>query len=143
MRLELRPMTVLNEWLSKYGFDKNRTTGDNRKTMCYTRTSEYTNDDWCSRWALAGMGDDPTVALAEAFESSMNNIKHNMNGEFTPELEAILLVTHGVGRWAFAHPETGEACSLEDLPEELQEVARNRESEGVGCLLYTSDAADE
>lgn len=140
-----RPNALLDEWLEKYGYNKYRVTGKEHKTMCYTRFAHWEDGDWCSSWAVAGVGDNPLEVLTGAFELSMKRILPKGGeelGHHTPYLDAIILMAHGEGGYQFQNPDTEEVCGWEDLTDEQKEIVREKSSHNLHELLSVGERVD-
>ncbi len=152
---ELRPQEVMDNWLTTYGYDKNRTTSKESHALGYVLTL---NND-VPKWRMFGADELGEKALLGAFSETMSlladDYKAGKTGEDVTRIGAILLVNHGTGRHAFRNPETGEELSYEELSEEqkadLAEYAgevQERELEGeipcrvVNLITPTGLAAD-
>lgn len=127
-----RPATLIDNWLTHYGYDKNRSTGDNAVNICYTHISEWNGIDWVSRWRLAGANESIEDTVREAFEDvcSLWREEHRKAaGDRTIKLNGILLMAHGEGRWAMADPDTGKTLHWDDLSEEQRTEALDNDPE--------------
>ena len=119
---ETRPATLLADWYDKYRLPVN--TYDDAKSMCYLRVSEVKNGERVSRWKLGSISEWGTDALMETFRDAMSMVREDVeNGkdrEDVTEVLGLLIISHGEGRWGTEHPETGQPCTFDQLPEEHQ-----------------------
>lgn len=121
-----RPAEVLDNWLTQYGYDKNRTTGENAVHLCYLNISEWNGTEWKNRWRLAGADGDPEDTLRQAFLDTCSLWREEANrkaGSRTINLNAILLMSHGEGAFALGDPETERILTWEELTEEQKAEA--------------------
>jgi hypothetical protein len=142
MQDELRPMTMLNDFMATYGYDKNITTSDEHKSLCYLATETWKDGEWEKRWRLGGIADSPDRALLEAFGEGVVLLKDSHKAELgrhTTKVSAIVLMTHGSGRYAINM--TGEPSWWEDIPKEEQDELRQRLLEEGA--IEELEAADE
>lgn len=125
---EYRPATMLTEWLSKYGYDKKRSTSDNAPQMCYAHLSEWDGADWVSRWSMTGADNDPDTAIHQSFTELCDMLKKT-EGQGTRALRvnALLMVTHGHGTFGAEHPETGEVITWDTFTDDMKEKASKAE----------------
>lgn len=116
-----RPALIMDNWLSTYGYDKNRTTGDNAVHLCYALIGEWNGDQWVNRWRMAGGSGDVEETVSEAFEDIGKMLQEAHKQELRdrcPQLNAVLLMSHGYGRWFMANPDTEEIISWDQLSDE-------------------------
>jgi hypothetical protein len=121
---ETRPATLLADWYDKYRLPVR--TGEDAKSMCYLRVSEVKNGERVSRWKLGSITEWGTDALMETFRDAMSMVREDVeNGkdrEDVTEVLGLLMISHGEGRWGTEHPDTGQPCTFEQLPEDAQKV---------------------
>jgi hypothetical protein len=98
--------------------------------MCYLRVAETKNGERVSRWKLGGITEYGTDALMETFRDAMEIVKTDIDNGIprndVTDILGLLIVSHGAGRWATQHPDTGEICSFAELPEEYQKQVIER-----------------
>jgi hypothetical protein len=121
---ETRPATLLADWHDKYRLPVR--TGEDAKSMCYLRVSEVKNGERVSRWKLGSITEWGTDALMETFRDAMSMVREDVeNGkdrEDVTEILGLLMISHGEGRWGTEHPDTGQPCTFDQLPEDAQKV---------------------
>lgn len=121
---ETRPATLLADWHDKYRLPVR--TGEDAKSMCYLRVSEVKNGERVSRWKLGSITEWGTDALMETFRDAMSMVREDVeNGkdrEDVTEILGLLMISHGEGRWGTQHPDTGQPCTFDQLPEDAQKV---------------------
>jgi hypothetical protein len=119
---ETRPATLLADWHDKYRLPSR--TYDDAKSMCYLRVSEVQNGERVSRWKLGSITEWGTDALMETFREAMSmvraDVENGIDREDVTEVLGLLIISHGEGRWGTEHPETGEPCLFDQLPEDQQ-----------------------
>lgn len=114
----LRPASVLDTWLKEFGYDKYRTTSENSHALCYVLTSK---GDASSRWRMLGADDAGEGALLEGFSEFMKMLKQDYKNESmtdTVRAQALLLVTHGTGRFAYRNSTGDKEISYDELTED-------------------------
>lgn len=119
---ETRPLTLLENWHDTYRLRS--VTSDDAKSMCYLRVSEVKNGERVSRWKLGSIHEYGSNALMESFREAMtvtrDEVDSGLDRDDLTNVLGVLIVSHGSGRWATTHPDTGEACMFSELPEEYQ-----------------------
>lgn len=119
----IRPRTMLDEWLKNYGYDTNRQLGKD-EGVCFFNVEKYVDDEPVDEWLLAGVGADPQEALIDAFQLIINEMKGEYGkGRFVMNVNGIVLLGFGFGRWV-GETDEGDLFAIEELPEELREIAR-------------------
>jgi hypothetical protein len=117
-----RPMGLLQNWLETYGYDKHRVTGEDCMAMCYLSTQSYDEDgEATDEWHLVGINREPYNALVEGFQDIMKMLLNEYGkGRLALNINGIVLVSHGVGRYMFVNEDEQEV-EVEDIPEEMRE----------------------
>jgi|694.fasta_scaffold27185_7 hypothetical protein len=129
---ELRPQEVMDNWLTAYGYDKNRSTSPESHSLGYVLTI----NEGVPKWRMFGAEEVGEQALMGTFRESLallsNDYKAGRFGEETTRIGAVLLVSHGTGHHAYKNPETGENLRYEELTEgQKEELAKQFEDDGV------------
>jgi hypothetical protein len=117
-----RPMGLLQNWLETYGYDKHRVTGEDCMAMCYLSTQTYDEEGESSdNWHLVGINREPHETLIEGFRDILSMLNNEYGrGRFVFNINGIVLVSHGHGRYMFVNDEA-EEVALEDMSEEMRE----------------------
>lgn len=125
---ETRPLTLLQNWDATYNL--RRATSADAKSICYLRVAETKDGERVSRWKLGAITEYGTDALMETFREAMQIVQTDVESgkprDEVTDILGLLMVSHGAGRWATEHPDTGEICSFSDLPEKYQRVVIER-----------------
>lgn len=141
---DLRPMTMLDDFMTTYGYDKNISTSEEHKSMCYLATETWKDGEWVQRWRLGGIADTPDKALLEAFGEGVLMLKTSYEAKelnHTSKISAIVLMSHGVGRYAVNM--TGDTVAWQDIPEhEKEEMRKTLLEEGAIDELEAADEGD-
>ncbi|CAB4182529.1 hypothetical protein UFOVP1083_5 [uncultured Caudovirales phage] len=125
---EYRPATLLTDWLSKYGYGKNRSTGENAVQMCYAHLSEWDGSDWVSRWSMTGADGDPEITIHQSFMELCEMLKKSEGqGSRAMRVNALLMVTHGHGTFGAEHPDTGELMTWDNFSDDMKQKASDAE----------------
>lgn len=127
---ELRPATVLDGWLKEFGMDKYRTTSEDAHALCYV----LTNKDGVHKWRMLGANEGGETALLEGFGEFMKLLRDDYKNNAlnsTVRAEALLLVNHGHGRFAYRDPETNKDLTYDDLTDEQKGELIEYDLEGV------------
>lgn len=123
--IETRPSTILDEWLVKFGMDKNRRTDAHMRHMSYVRVRDTAYGMNTSRWILGGVAGTPAEALAGSFEQAMQILRDAEGlGVECPNVDALVLMSHGQSMYVFLDPKTGEQVSFDQMSEEGREQLR-------------------
>lgn len=127
---ELRPAKVLDGWLKEFGMDKYRTTSDDAHALCYLLTKK----DGVSKWRMLGANEGGETALLEGFSEFMKLLRDdykNNSLDDTVRANALLLVNHGQGRFAYNDPETQRPITYDELTPEQKAELIEYDIEGV------------
>ena len=121
---EYRPMTLLTEWLSKYGYDKRRVTSEFAPQMCYAHLSEWNGKEWVSRWSMTGADGDPETTIHQSFVELCEMFRKCEGlGSQAMKVNALVMVTHGQGVFGAEHPDTGEVVVWDDFSDDMKQRA--------------------
>lgn len=138
--IETRPSTLLDEWLVKFGMDKNRRTDEFMRHTSYFRVRDTAFGINTTRWVLGGIAGTPAEALAGTFTEAMNILNDfDGMGSDCPNIDAVVLMSHGQSMYVFIDPTTGEQVSFEQMSREGQEKLR-QEDERVYDFLSKSES---
>lgn len=134
--IDHRPQTVLTDWLTRFGFDKHRTTGENHKSLVYALLSLHDEHGRHDRWCNIGAHEAPPNALAEGAKELMSMFteysEKEIEGDGVPLLKALLIVSHGEGQIMVGDPETGDvASSLAELEDDLRNLIEQHEEKEI------------
>jgi hypothetical protein len=131
---ELRPATLLDDFIKTYAYDRTVSTSDHHSAMCYLRVGKWTGSAWEYRWRLGGIASTPDEALLGAFGEGVTIMREDYKAELgdnTSRIVSIVLVSHGTGRFAVETLEGSKSWS-ELTPEqqaELRELAAEVDDE--------------
>ena len=129
---ELRPATLLDDFIKTYAYDRTVSTSDHHSAMCYLRVGKWTGSAWEYRWRLAGIASTPDEALLGAFGEGVTIMREDYKAELgdnTSRIVSIVLVSHGTGRFAMdTHLGTKVWADLSE--EERQEMTELAEAFG-------------
>lgn len=129
---ELRPATLLDDFIKTYAYDRNITTSDEHKSMCYLRVGKWSGTEWQYRWRLAGIANTPDEALLGAFGEGVVIMREDYKQQLkekTSRVVGIVLLSHGTGRFAMdTHLGTKVWADLSE--EERQEMTELAEAIG-------------
>jgi hypothetical protein len=131
---ELRPATLLDDFIKTYAYDRTVSTSDHHSAMCYLRVGKWTGSEWEYRWRLGGIASTPDEALLGAFGEGVTIMREDYKAELgdnTSRIVSIVLVSHGTGRFAVETLEGSKSWS-ELTPEqqaELRELAAEVDDE--------------
>lgn len=136
----LRPRDVLADWLTKYGYDKRRATGEDHANLVYgliARVDE--SGEWTRSWQLLADGfgntlDDQTAVLTKAFGEVTDLYRqHRDEEDNAPFLLAFGTMVHAHAQIALGNEESGELWTDENI-DQLGDVADELDPEMLTVL---------
>jgi hypothetical protein len=128
---QVRPSVVLDHWLKEFGYDKYRTTSENAHALCYVLTLK---DSIVPKWRMLGANEAGDGALLEGFGEFMKLLKKDHEDralDDTIRAQALLLVTHGTGRFSYRDPDTDREVTYDELDDEQKADLAEYDREGV------------
>jgi hypothetical protein len=128
---QARPSEVLDHWLKEFGYDKYRTTSENAHALCYVLTSK---DSIVPKWRMFGAHEGGDGALLEGFGEFMKLLKQDHDDRAlgdTIRAQALLLVTHGQGRFAYRDPDSDKEMTYDQLSDQQKADLAEYDREGV------------
>lgn len=121
----LRPGDLLDDFLVTFGYGDNRIV-EGSDSACFVYVREYVDDEPVDHWLLSGVGEDPRLALIDAFGDMMTRFRDDRpNGRLGISVEGIALVSFGIGMWA-TEDDDGEIITVEerldrgDVPDDVR-----------------------
>lgn len=134
-----RPMGLLENWLTEFGYDKYRATGADHLGMLYINVQTYEDDEPQDTWHLIGIDDDPRRAIMEGFADLLKMLNKDIGrGVWTLNINGILLVSHGEGRYVEVNADTGEQREIDENDEFLQFLNGRSASFMIPCRMVNA-----
>lgn len=139
-----RPKTVLDEWLHKFGMDKNRRTSDSMQHMSYVRVRDVAHNINTTRWVLGDVAANPANALAGAFQVGMTALLDCAGmGNDVVDIDAVLMVSHGKSMFQFIDPANGKRTDFEGLSEAGRVMLRDEDKDTYEFLMKNESEGAE
>lgn len=132
---DYRPVSVLNDWLSRFGYGTRRTTGKDHLTLAYALISERGKD----RWVPVGADKDGEKALStmtqELWQMFSTVHRDGLIGDNVPRLRSLLVMYHGDGEVVVGREDIEGRVEMADKFDNLPDEVKGQISEAYPDMI--------
>lgn len=140
----LRPREVLTDWLTHYGYDRRRVTGDDHASLAYALIARRgAEGEWRRGWQLVGDSHGEAGNMEEALSSAFETCaelyaEHTDDGADAPYVVALAVLSHAHAQIALGEERSGQIFTAETLPAEFHDALADQDPKMLAAFRESS-----